>query len=74
MYGYKRDNGERPVIIINTRRMIDSKIEIDQLVTMADIFLSYTIEHGMVPGHVENWTAIFDLNGVGMTEIPKSMI
>lgn len=28
----------------------------------------------MVPGAIENWTCIFDLKGVGVTEIPKDKI
>lgn len=64
----------RPVIVINTRRMIDSKIDVDRLVNMADFFLTYVVEKAMIPGKIETWTCIWDLKGCGVTEIPKDRI
>lgn len=64
----------RPVIIVNTRKMIDSKVDLDKLVAMTDFFLNYIIQYAMVPGAIENWTAIFDLRDVGATQIPKNKI
>jgi len=64
----------RPVIVINTRRMIDSKINVDRLISMADFFLTYVVEKAMIPGKVETWTCIWDLKGCGVTEIPKDRI
>lgn len=64
----------RPVIVINTRRMIDSKINVDRLVNMADFFLTYVVEKAMIPGKIETWTCIWDLKGCGVTEIPKDRI
>lgn len=63
-----------PVIIINVRRMIDTKIDLERLTAMADFFLHYVINHAMVPGAVESWTCIFDLKDVGVTQIPKDKI
>uniref|UniRef100_A0A7S3I3Q3 CRAL-TRIO domain-containing protein n=1 Tax=Favella ehrenbergii TaxID=182087 RepID=A0A7S3I3Q3_9SPIT len=64
----------RPVIIINVRRMIDSRIPVDRLISLTDFFLEYTIAHAMIPGAIESWTCIFDLKDVGVTEIPKDRI
>lgn len=74
LYGCRRDMKMHPVIVINVRRMIDSKIDLDRLCTMADFFLTYVIENAMVEGKIECWTSIFDLKGVGVTEIPKERI
>ena len=74
LYGCRRDIKMHPIIIINVRRMIDSKIDLDRLVTMGDFFLTYIIEHAMIPGKIECWTSIFDLKDVGVTEIPKDRI
>jgi hypothetical protein len=74
IYGYMRDKSQRPVIIINCRTMIDSGVSIEQVVEVADFFLNYVITNGMVPGKVENWTAIFDLRNVGVTELPSKHI
>ena len=64
----------RPVIVINTRRMLDSKINVDRLCNMADFFLTYVVEKAMIPGKIETWTCIWDLKGCGVTEIPKDRI
>lgn len=64
----------RPVVIINVRRMIDSEISVDRLISVCNFFLMYVIEHAMIPGSIESWTAIFDLKDVGVTEIPKDRI
>ena len=32
------------------------------------------ITRALVPGRVENWVTIIDMKGVGLTEIPKSLI
>ena len=64
----------RPVIIINVRRMVDSRIDADRLIALTNFFLEYTIKYAMVPGAIESWTCIFDLKDVGVTEIPKDRI
>ena len=74
LYGCRRDIKMHPILIINVRRMIDSKIDLDRLVAMGDFFLNYVIAHAMIPGKIECWTSIFDLRDVGVTEIPKDRI
>ena len=74
VYGVRRDKNMRPVIIINVRRMIDSRISVDRLLALTNFFLEYVIAYAMVPGSIESWTAIFDLKDVGVTEIPKDRI
>ena len=74
IYGVRRDKQMRPVIIINVRRMIDSGIDVDRLISVTNFFLEYTIQYAMVPGAIEAWTCIFDLKDVGVTEIPKDRI
>jgi hypothetical protein len=64
----------RPIIVVNVRKIIDSKVEMETLVAVCDFFLNYVITKGMVPGKVENWTAIFDLANVGLTEMPTKHI
>ena len=74
IYGCRRDKNMRPIIIVNVRRMIDSRISIERLVAVTNFFFEYVIQHAMVPGAIESWTAIFDLKDVGVTEIPKDRI
>jgi len=74
IYGVRRDKNLRPVLIINVRRMIDSRITTDRLNAVTNFFLNYVIEKAMIPGCIESWTCIFDLKDVGVTEIPKDRI
>lgn len=74
LYGFGRDRMMHPVIIINVRRMIDTGIDMDRLVSMGDFFLHYVIREAMIPGKIESWTAIFDLKDVGATQVPKDRI
>ena len=74
LYGCRRDIRMHPILIINVRRMIDSKIDLDRLVAMADFFLNYVIDYAMISGKIECWTGICDLRNVGVTEIPKERI
>jgi len=74
MYAYKRDKSLRPVVIVNVRRIIDTGISIEKLVQLSDFFLFYIIQNAMVPGRIENWTCIFDLREVGVTELPSKHV
>lgn len=74
IYCYKRDKSMRPIMIVSVRRLIDAKVGLDAAVNVADFFLHYIITQAMVPGKIENWTAIFDLRDVGVTELPSKHI
>jgi len=71
MYGYKRDMKSRPIIIINMRRIIESKIDTEPLMALANYFCCYLLKHGMIAGKIENWLCIYDLQGIGAIELGK---
>lgn len=71
IYCYKRDKSMRPVMIVSVRKLIDANVGLEMAVDVADVFLDYVIKNTMVPGKVENWTAIFDMRDVGVTELPS---
>ena len=72
MYMSGRDNFFRPIIIVNACKIsyLIQKLNID----MEDIqkavafFLNYIIYYQMIPGQLENWLIISDINNVGITE------
>lgn len=74
IYGVRRDVNMRPIIIVNVKRVVETKIKLDRLLAVATFFLEYVIKYAMIPGKIESWTAIFDVKGVGVTEIPKDRI
>jgi hypothetical protein len=74
IYCYKRDKSMRPIMIVSVRRLIDANVSLEQAVNVADYFLNYVITKSMVPGKIENWTALFDMRDVGVTELPSKHI
>jgi hypothetical protein len=34
---------------------------------MANYLLNFVLDNCMIPGRIENWTTIIDMNGVGIT-------
>jgi len=74
LYGLKRDIQQHPIIVMNVRRIIDTKADFGKLMEMTNFFLSYVIKKGMVPGKVESWTCICDMSNVGATQIPKDKV
>lgn len=74
LYGLKRDIQQHPIIVFNVRRIIDTKADFNQLMDMTNFFLNYVITKSMVPGKVESWTCICDMNNVGATQMPKDKV
>ena len=50
------------------------KAQIDRLVSATNYFLDHVISQAMIPGKIESWTTIFDLNGVGTTKMTNKNI
>lgn len=73
-YIYKRDRGHRPIIIINVERLVNSGATVEQMVYLANFQIDYCIRNCLLPGTIENWTVIVDVNNVGLTHLPKSLL
>ena len=50
LYGYGRDKKNRPIMIMNGRRLVDNNIDIDEFFEINDYIMSYTIANAMLPG------------------------
>jgi len=74
IYGYKRDKCFRPIIMINCEKILKNANKIDLLVSATNFFLDYVINNAMVPGKIESWTTIFDLNTIGATQMSNKNI
>lgn len=70
LYALRRDKSHRPIIVVNVRRVMESKIEIEPLMQTVDYFTNFVVEKGMVPGKIECWTCIFDMKDVALTAMP----
>ena len=74
IYGYQRDKGSRPIIVVNVRKLIDYKLDVDTFLDLADFFCSYTQYHALVPGKVETWILLADFKDVGLAQIPVNQL
>lgn len=84
-YGYKRDKGARPILILNVEKMVASgvilfidincfQIDLEVIMNMVNYFLNFVITKCMIPSRIENSTVIVDMNNVGLTQIPKTLL
>jgi hypothetical protein len=71
-YPVGRDKNFRPIIVFNATLFDVKDIE---TATLATIFVHEEVMAKMfIPGQVENWIIIYDLGGMGVTDIPISAI
>ena len=70
-YAYGRDKaGKRPIVVLNSRKWIDSEVPLEGLLGMVDIMSSFMIEIGTVPGKIETWHTIIDIKNLSFWEMP----
>lgn len=75
LYVAKRDKKGRPVIVLNVERLVaHDNCEIEDLNSFCNYFFTFCIEKLMVPGLIESWIMIVDLNNVGATSVPVSKV
>mmetsp|Transcript_27062 Transcript_27062/g.26123 ORF Transcript_27062/g.26123 Transcript_27062/m.26123 type:complete len:82 (+) Transcript_27062:394-639(+) len=67
MYIYKRDKVGRPIIILDVQKVLNSNVDINNIVMMSQFLMTFMIEELMIPSKIENLTSIVDLQNVGMT-------
>jgi len=65
IYGHKRDDSFRPIIHISCAKILKMAGEIERLVAATNYFLDFVISKAMIPGKIESWTTIFDLDTIG---------
>ena len=74
LYGYRRDKNMNPIIYINARRALDNGFGSDGIFNCVDFLMTYTRFAAFVPGKIEQYQMIIDVNGVKMWEIPYNAI
>ena len=48
--------------------------DVNLLIEVSAFIMNFAITRALIPGKVENWISIFDMKGVGITEVPKKII
>jgi len=56
--------------MFNARKVVDSNITLEELVKLNLFMNAYLIFNGMVPGKIEQFVMIVDVQGVSLHEVP----
>ena len=79
MYIHGRDRWFRPLIVLNPTALLSFK-SYDQdaigneIIKWSIFIIEYIMDHLFLPGQIENYVIICDVNKLGVTEIPKSIL
>ncbi len=75
IYVHGRDNRFRPVIHIITSVYIEYKntFKFEEWEASVIYFIEYIIHNLLLPGQIENWDIICDLQGLSVTSIPDDL-
>ena len=60
----------QPILWIDTRKMVDSKMTAEEIIDVFDIMVAYTLAHAWVPGISEQVIIIMDVQNVSVWEYP----
>ena len=73
MYQFGRDNRFRPILIFQAKLLNEIELDIADIKNALTYFITYLTDNLLLPGQVENWIIIVDLNGVGVTNFPMNV-
>ena len=74
LYGYRRDKDMNPIIYINARRVLDSGWGSEEIFSTVDFLMTYARFAAFVPGKIEQYQMIIDVNDIKLWEIPYGAI
>ncbi len=64
----------RPVFVIDVRKILEAEVTVEQLTALSMFWMENAMKKLMVPGRVENFFVIIDVDNLGMTEIPRDRL
>jgi hypothetical protein len=72
MYISKRDMRGRVNLVLDVSKIAKvPEVDTPNVQLAVSFLLTYVIEKCFVPGKAETWNMIIDLNGLGVTELPR---
>ena len=74
MYICGRDEKYRPIVVVNTGRMIEMQLTSENLQQLTVYVAEYIKENLFIPGKVENWIFLVDLCNVGILKLPLNAL
>jgi hypothetical protein len=72
IYFHGRDCRFRPILVFNIARLDLSAYSIDSYCALLCFLLEYAVQKLLIPGQVENWVVLTDLNSQGLRKLPVS--
>jgi CRAL/TRIO domain len=73
IYHHGRDHRYRPIIVMRTKILMECGLTNDEIKLTLTYFIEYMLDNAILPGQVENWVIITDMDGVGITNVPYSV-
>jgi hypothetical protein len=75
IYGAGRDTKFRPVIVINCAKILaHGATKADEMIAACTYFMDQVTTTYMIPGKIENWVTIFDMEDVGAMKVTNKNI
>jgi len=66
LYIHGRDNRFRPIVVFNAYKIDTKKLDLDTMMDSLTYILEFILSELFLPGQVENWVFIMDLNRMGL--------
>ncbi|KAL4476799.1 hypothetical protein ABPG72_010636 [Tetrahymena utriculariae] len=73
-YMHGRDHRYRPIIIIDVSKINVHEIKIEEILESMTYFFEFILKYAMLPGQIENWVVIMNLNKIGVSSLPISAL
>eukprot|EP01017_Pseudomicrothorax_dubius_P028170 TRINITY_DN3329_c0_g1_i8.p1 TRINITY_DN3329_c0_g1~~TRINITY_DN3329_c0_g1_i8.p1 ORF type:complete len:387 (+),score=132.01 TRINITY_DN3329_c0_g1_i8:127-1287(+) len=74
MYQFGRDHRFRPILVINPYKIDVSKVDTEIFMDAMTYFLEFILKNMFLPGQVENWVIIIDLNNMSFLSMPINLM
>jgi len=58
---------------MRTKLLNECGLTNDEIKLTLTYFIEYMIDNAVLPGQVENWVIITDMDGVGLTSVPYAV-
>jgi hypothetical protein len=74
IYIHGRDHKYRPLIVLNSGKLELGRYSIEDYTNLLCYILEFAVVQLMLPGHIENWIILTDLNGQSLTSLPITQL
>lgn len=72
--GRLNKHGYQPVVIMNVKKLVEIKIEVEELQELMLFFYGWVIDNMLISGKIENCFFIYDIKDVAVTDLPMNKL